>query len=283
VVIDLHTHTTCSDGTDSPSQLVERTAALGVDVLGLTDHDTFDGWAEAVAVLPPSMTLVPGVEVSAVWHDEESRIGVHILGYLPDAADLALSGALARLRESRDRRGRIMVDRLVEAGYPITWSQVWEHAAGGAVGRPHIARALVDASVVDSVSSAFAGLLNSASRYYVHKDDIPAVEAVALIGAAGGVSALAHSLARRRGAVIGDAAIAELAAVGLAAVEVDHPDHSPEDRIHLAGVAADLGLIRLGSSDYHGANKPTPLAACTTAPEAYEALLLRARHSAVLG
>jgi 3',5'-nucleoside bisphosphate phosphatase len=282
VVIDLHAHTTRSDGTDMPAQLVERAAAQGVDVLGLTDHDTFDGWTEAVAALPPGMTLVPGVEVSAVWHEEDARIGVHILGYLPDPTDQALSGALARLRESRARRGRIMVDRLVEAGYPITWPQVRELAVGAAVGRPHIAQALVDASVVDSVSSAFADLLNSASPYYVHKDDIPALDAVALIDAAGGVSALAHTLARRRGAVIRDADIAALAAAGLAAIEVDHPDHSPADRAHLAGVAADLGLIRLGSSDYHGANKATPLAACTTTPEAYEALVSRARHPAVV-
>jgi 3',5'-nucleoside bisphosphate phosphatase len=283
VVIDLHAHTTRSDGTDSPTQLVERAAAQGVDVLGLTDHDTFDGWTEAVAALPPGMTLVPGVEVSAVWHEQGARIGVHILGYLPEPADPALSAALLRLRESRVRRGRIMVDRLVEAGYPITWPQVREYAAGAAVGRPHIAQALVDASVVDSVSGAFADLLNSASPYYMHKDDIPALEAVALIDAAGGVSALAHPLARRRGAVIGDADIAALAAAGLAAVEVDHPDHSPEDRAHLAGVATDLGLIQLGSSDYHGANKPTPLAARTTAAEAYQALVARARHRPVVG
>ena len=282
MVIDLHAHTTRSDGTDSPAQLVEHAAALGVDVLGLTDHDTFGGWAEAVAALPPGMTLVPGVEISAVWHDADPHIGVHILGYLPDPTDPALSGALARLRESRDRRARIMVDRLAEAGYPITWPQVRGIAAGGAVGRPHIARALVQASVVDSVSSAFAELLNSASPYYVHKDDLPALEAVALIDAAGGVSGLAHALAWRRGHVIGDGDIAELAAAGLAAIEVDHPDHSPESRAHLAGVANDLGLIRLGSSDYHGTNKATPLAACTTTPEAYEALVARARHPAVM-
>lgn len=283
MVIDLHTHTTRSDGTDSPTQLVQRAAAVGVDVLGLTDHDTLDGWVEAQAALSPGMTLVPGVEISAVWRGAGRRIGVHIIGYLPDPTDAALSAALAGLRESRVRRGRIMVDRLVEAGYPITWPQVRDLAAGGAVGRPHIARALVAASVVDGVSSAFGGLLNSASPYYVPKDDIPALQAVALIGAAGGVSALAHALARRRGAVISDANIAELAAGGLAAVEVDHPDHSPEDRAHLAAVAADLGLIRLGSSDYHGANKPTPLAACTTTPEAYAALMARARHEAVRG
>ena len=283
MVIDLHAHTIRSDGTDSPAQLVERAAAQGIDVLGLTDHDTIDGWMEAVTALPRGMTLVPGVEVSAVWHEEDARIGVHILGYLPEPTDPALFAALLRLRESRVRRGRIMVDRLVEAGYPITWPQVREYAAGAAVGRPHIAQALVDASVVDSVSGAFADLLNSASPYYMHKDDIPALEAVALINAAGGVSALAHPLARRRGAVIGDADIAALAATGLAAVEVDHPDHSPEDRAHLAGVATDLGLIRLGSSDYHGANKPTPLAARTTAAEAYEALVARARHRPVVG
>lgn len=283
MVIDLHAHTTRSDGTDSPTQLVEGAAAQGVDVLGLTDHDTLDGWTEAVAALPPSMTLVPGVEISAVWHEEDARIGVHILGYLPDPTDPALSGTLMRLRESRARRGQIIVDRLIEAGYPITWPQVRDLAAGGAVGRPHIAQALVDAAAVGSVSAAFAGLLNPASPYYVHKDDIPALEAVALIDAAAGVSALAHSLARRRGAVVGDGDIAVLAAAGLAAVEVDHPDHSPEDRAHLAGVAADLGLIRLGSSDYHGANKATPLAACTTTPEAYEALVAKARHAAVVG
>jgi predicted metal-dependent phosphoesterase TrpH len=282
VVIDLHAHTTRSDGTDSPRQLVERAAAQGVDVLGLTDHDTFDGWTEAVAALPPGMTLVPGVEVSAVWHEKDARIGVHILGYLPDPTDPVLSAALVRLRESRARRGRAIVDRLAEAGYPITWPQVRESAAGGAVGRPHIAQALVDASVVDSVSGAMADLLNSASPYYVHKDDIPALEAVALIDAAGGVSALAHALARRRGPVIGDADIAALAAAGLAAIEVDHPDHSAEDRAHLAGVAVELGLIRLGSSDYHGANKPTPLAACTTTPESYEALVAQARHPAIV-
>ena len=188
-----------------------------------TDHDTFDGWAEAVAALPPGMTLVPGVEVSAVWHEPEFRIGVHILGYLPDPTDPALSGALARLRDSRDRRARIMVDRLVEAGYPITWSQVCEHAAGGAVGRPHIARALVDASVVDSVSSAFAELLNSASPYYVHKDDIPALEA-SCADRCRRRSQRVGAFARPapRSAVIGDADIAELAAAGLAAVEVDH-------------------------------------------------------------
>jgi len=283
VVIDLHTHTNRSDGTDSPTELVRRAAAFGVDVLGLTDHDTFDGWTEAQAALPPGMTLVPGVEISAVWRTADARIGVHILGYLPDPTDSAIAEALTRLRDSRERRGRIMVDRLVEAGYPITWPQVRELAAGPVVGRPHIARALVNASVVDSVSGAFADLLNSASPYYVHKDDIPALEAVALVIAAGGVSALAHPLARRRGAVISDADIAALAAAGLAAVEVEHPDHSAQDRAHLAGVAAGLGLIRLGSSDYHGANKPTPLAACTTTPEAYAALVAQARHRAVVG
>jgi 3',5'-nucleoside bisphosphate phosphatase len=283
VTIDLHTHTTCSDGTDPPAQLVGQAAAAGVTVLGLTDHDTTAGWADAIDALPAGMTLVPGVEISGVWEAEGRRTGVHVLGYLVDPDDPALSGALRAVRESRLWRGRTIVERLAADGVPIGWDAVARHAGAGTVGRPHVARALVEAGVVDSVAAAFAGPLHSSSPYYVHKADVPALTAISLVRGAGGVAALAHPLARRRGKVVSDDDIAALAAAGLVGLEVEHPDHTEEDRRHLDRLASDLDLVPLGSSDYHGANKPTGLAACTTAPAALAALVRAARRPVVTG
>jgi predicted metal-dependent phosphoesterase TrpH len=141
------------------------------------------------------------------------------------------------------------------------------------VGRPHVARALVEAGVVDSVDHAFATLLHHRSPYYVAKADTDVLEGIALVRAAGGVPVFAHGLATRRGRVVGDEAIATMAAAGLLGLEVDHPDHDPDERAHLRGLAGELGLLVTGSSDYHGSNKTTPIAACTTAPDQFEALL----------
>ncbi len=283
MTIDLHTHSTASDGTDPPADLIAAAAAQGVRVLGLTDHDTTAGWAEALAALPAGMTLVPGLELSCVWDGAGAPISLHLLGYLPDPQDAALSGALAALRQSRLHRGESIVDLLAADGLPITWAQVQRFAAGGTVGRPHVARALVESGVVGSVTEAFAELLSSRSRYYVRKQDIPIRAGIALVLGAGGVPAFAHPLARRRGRVLTDEQVSALAAAGLAAIEVDHPDHTAEDRAHLAGLAGELGLIPLGSSDYHGTNKPTPLAECTTSRQSLDALLARARDPGLLG
>lgn len=272
--IDLHVHTDASDGTDAPADVVAAAAAAGLDVIAITDHDTTAGWAPAVAARPPGLTLVPGVEFSCVHHEPDGRwVSLHLLAYLFDQANAALQAEWQRLRDSRRTRGRTIVDNLAADGYPINWAAVEALAGDGSVGRPHIARALVDAGAAPDVDTAFRDLLSSRRRYYVRKADSDVFVALRLIRAAGGVPVFAHPIARRRGPVVSDETIAHLAAAGLAGLEVNHPDHGPDDRAHAAGLARELGLIATGSSDYHGTNKANPLGACLTAPEQYERLL----------
>jgi 3',5'-nucleoside bisphosphate phosphatase len=272
--IDLHAHTTASDGTDTPTQLVAAAVAANLDVLAITDHDTTSGWAEALAAQPSGLTIVPGAEFSCVHHDADGRrVSLHLLGYLFDPDDAALRAERSQLRESRRNRARIIVERLAADGYPITWERVQALANGGAVGRPHIGRALVEAGTVPDVSAAFADLLSSRGKYYERKVDVDVFAAIGLIRAAGGLPVFAHPLARRRGPVVSDETIAAMAAAGLVGIEVDHPDHDTADREHAAALARDLGLVGTGSSDYHGTNKATRLGAGTTDPDAYAQLL----------
>jgi len=271
--IDLHTHSTASDGTDPPAGLVRVAAAAGLDVVAITDHDTTAGWDEAIAARPPGLTLVPGVEFSCVHHGEGGRrISLHLLAYLVDRDDPAIAAEWARLRTSRVERAEVMVARFVEDGYPITWQQVAELTGDGTVGRPHIGRALVAAGVVPDVDTAFRELLSSRQRYYVRKADTDVFDAIAMVRAAGGLPVFAHPIARRRGPVLADDVIAAMADAGLVGLEVDHPDQDAEDRAHAAGLARELGLIPTGSSDYHGTNKTTPIAACVTDPQSWERL-----------
>jgi len=273
-MIDLHTHSTASDGTDSPEQLVANAAAAGVTVLGVTDHDTTAGWAAAVASRPDGMTLVLGMELSCRYVPAEGRrISLHLLAYLFDPDHPDLRAERARLREARLRRARQMVENMVADGVPITWAQVDHIAAGGPVGRPHIGRALVAANVVPDVETAFRDLLSSRRPYYVPKADTDVFTAIGLVRAAGGLPVFAHPLARRRGPVVSDEVIAQMAEAGLVGLEVDHPDQDCDDRAQVARLARELGLIGTGSSDYHGTNKTTPIAACTTSPQAYDALV----------
>ena len=169
---------------------------------------------------------------------------------------------------------------LVGDGYPVSWERIVERSEGGVVGRPHIARALVDAGVVDSVDHAFVTLLHHHSPYYVAKIDTDVREGIELVRAAGGVPVFAHGLATKRGRVVGDAAIAAMVEAGLLGLEVDHPDHAADERAHLRGLAADLDLIVTGSSDYHGTNKTTPIGACTTDPDQFAAILAAGTGSA---
>ncbi|MPQ99828.1 PHP domain-containing protein [Modestobacter sp. I12A-02628] len=272
--IDLHTHSSVSDGTDSPAELVAAAVAAGLDVVALTDHDTTDGWAAAERARPAGLTVVPGMELSCRWFPGDGPpVSVHLLAYLFDPGHAGLAEERARLRAERLTRGERMVALLVAAGHPISWEALVRRSAGGVVGRPHVARALVDAGVVASVDEAFATLLHHHSPYYVAKADTDVLDGIRLVRQAGGVPVFAHGLARSRGRVVGDDAMAAMAAVGLLGLEVDHPDHEPDDRAHLRGLAADLGLVATGSSDYHGTNKRTPIAACTTDPGQYEALV----------
>ncbi len=272
--IDLHTHSSVSDGTETPAELMRTARDAGLDVVALTDHDTTAGWAAAREARPAGLTVVPGMELSCRWFgDDQPPISVHLLAYLFDPDSPALSAERARLREERLSRGERIVDALAADGYPVVWAEIVEASAGGVVGRPHVARALVRAGVVESVDAAFATLLHHRSPYYASKADTDVRQGIALVRAAGGVSVFAHGRATKRGRVVDDAAIAAMADAGLLGLEVDHPDHSDDERRHLRRLAAELGLLVTGSSDYHGTNKTTPIGACTTEPEQFEALL----------
>ena len=279
--IDLHTHSSVSDGTESPAELLATARGAGLDVVALTDHDTTAGWSAAAAARPPGLTVVPGMELSCRWFpDDQPPISVHLLAYLFDPDSPALSAERARLREERLSRGERIVDALAADGYPVSWAEIVEASAGGVVGRPHVARALVRAGVVESVDAAFATLLHHRSPYYVAKADTDVRQGIALVRAAGGVPVFAHGLATKRGRVLDDAAVVAMAEAGLLGLEVDHPDHSASERDHMQGLAADLGLLTTGSSDYHGTNKTTPIGACTTDPVQFEALVAAGTGSA---
>ncbi|HEY0506939.1 MAG TPA: PHP domain-containing protein [Blastococcus sp.] len=282
--IDLHAHTSVSDGTESPAQLLATARDAGLDVLAITDHDTTAGWSVAAAARPAGLTVVPGMEMSCRWFpDDQPPISVHLLAYLFDPVHPGFAAERARLRDERLERGERIVTSLAADGYPVRWEEIVERSEGGVVGRPHIARALVAGGVVDTVDHAFATLLHHRSPYYAAKADTDVREGIALVRAAGGVPVFAHGLATKRGRVVGDDAIAAMAAAGLLGLEIDHPDHSADERAHLRGVAADLGLLITGSSDYHGTNKTTPIGACTTDPDQYEALLAAGTGSSPLG
>jgi len=270
VRIDLHTHSSASDGTGAPGLVVAQAAQAGLDVVGLTDHDTTAGWDEARdAALVHGIALVRGTEMSA----RARGVSVHLLSYLQDPTEPALADELARIRGARERRAREIVD-LLAVDHPIGWDDVVAQAGPGAVvGRPHIADALVAAGVLPDRSAAFTDLLATRSRYYVPYYAPSALDAVRLVRAAGGVPVLAHPGADGRGRTVPDAVLDELAAAGLAGLEVDHRDHSPEQRVRLRAVAARLGLLVTGSSDYHGTGKPNQLGENLTAPEVLDAIV----------
>jgi predicted metal-dependent phosphoesterase TrpH len=279
--IDLHTHSSVSDGTETPAELLGTARAAGLDVVALTDHDTTAGWAEAEAARPSGLTVVPGMELSCRWFPgDQPPISVHLLAYLFDPLHPGFAAERARLRDERLERGERIVAALAAAGYPVAWERIVERSDGGVVGRPHIARALVEAGAADSVDHAFATLLHHRSPYYVTKADTDVREGITLVRAAGGVPVFAHGLATKRGRIVGDDAITAMVEAGLLGLEVDHPDHTPDERAHLRDLAADLGLIVTGSSDYHGSNKETPLGACTTDPDQFEAILAAGTGSA---
>ncbi|MET9697885.1 PHP domain-containing protein [Streptomyces sp. NPDC006529] len=271
--IDLHAHSTASDGTDTPAELVRNAAAAGLDVVALTDHDTVGGYAEAIAAVPAGLTLVTGAELSC----RLDGVGLHMLAYLFDPAEPELFRERELVRDDRVPRARTMVGKLRDLGVPVSWDQVARIAGDGSVGRPHIAAAMVEAGVVASVSDAFTPQwLADGGRAYAGKHELDPFEAVRLVKAAGGVTVLAHPLAVKRGRCVPESAIAELAAAGLDGVEVDHMDHDPATRARLRGLAGELGLLTTGSSDYHGSRKTCGLGEYTTDPEIYGEITRRA-------
>ncbi|MEV4513483.1 PHP domain-containing protein [Dactylosporangium sp. NPDC049525] len=279
--IDLHCHSTASDGTSSPAELVAEAAAAGLDVMGLTDHDTTSGWSAAIAARPAGLTLVPGAELSCRWHGGPWPISLHLLAYLFDPTDIQLSGQLARIRASRETRAERMVHLMRADGIDVTWAEVLEHAGGGTVGRPHLAQALMRRGLVDTVSEAFLPEWLG-NRYRVGKEDLDVFVALRLIIEAGGVPVFAHPRASSRGPVVPDEVIEEMAFEGLFGVEADHTDHTPAERAHVRAIADRLGLVVTGSSDYHGTNKTVRLGAMTTAPAVYEQIVEAATGSEVI-
>ena len=276
--IDLHTHSSASDGTTSPAELVRAAAAAGLDAVALTDHDTTEGWEPAAAALPDGLRLVRGTEISC----SRNGISLHLLGYLFDPDEPALAGQLVALRESRVSRAERMVELLVRDGHPVSWEQVRE-VADGTVGRPHVARALVESGLVASMGDAFTPeWIGTHGRYWAGKHELDVIEAMRLVHGAGGVTVFAHPGADARGRTVGDDVIEEMAAAGLGGLEVDHVDHTPETRVRLRAMAAALGLLVTGSSDFHGSNKQVQLGEHTTAPDVLDELAGRATGLAVL-
>jgi predicted metal-dependent phosphoesterase TrpH len=279
VLIDLHTHSTVSDGTQPPAEVVASAAGAGIDVLALTDHDSTAGWGEASeAAQRLGLTFVPGMEVSC----SRDGISIHLLSYLHDPRDPRLAATVEAARDSREQRAERMVELLAQ-DVDITWESVLEHVEPGAtIGRPHIADALVARGVVADRTDAFSRLLGADGPYYVRHYAPDPVEAVGLVLGAGGVPVMAHPAASSRGRVVDDAVIEELVDAGLAGLEVDHRDHTPAERAHLHGLAQRWGLLETGSSDYHGDGKPNRLGECTTAPDVFDAILARASGTPVV-
>jgi hypothetical protein len=273
VRIDLHSHSTASDGTDPPAEVVRRAGQAGLDVLALTDHDTLAGHAAARQALPPGLTLVTGMELSCRLEGHS----VHMLAYgLAAAEGSELAAECAAIVAARRSRARHMVDRLRELGVDITWPQVEALAEGGVVGRPHVARAMVAAGAISRPEQAFTPeWIGAGGRAYVTRYALDPVRAIGLIAEAGGAAVLAHPGALSRGWKVPGATISALAAAGLAGLEVQHPDHDQAERSRLDALATNLDLVPTGGSDDHGSLTGHRLGQETCAPESYERLTAR--------
>jgi predicted metal-dependent phosphoesterase TrpH len=274
--IDLHVHSSVSDGTETPTRLMRAAAAAGIGTVALTDHDSTAGWQEAAAAVKGTgMTLIPGIELSS----QLDFASVHVLGYLFDPGDAELVSETARIRAERLSRAEAMVQR-IRIDYQLEWDDVLAQTVPGAtVGRPHIADALVAKGHVPTRSAAFESILHWQGGYYrPHYAPAP-VEAVRLISEAGGVAVIAHAGARGPVGLLNDARMRVLVDAGLFGLEVYHRDNPPEARKRLLDMAKRFGLAVTGSSDYHGAGKVNELAENTTEPTVLEAMVARATGS----
>lgn len=280
MVIDIHTHTSYSDGTDTPAQLINKALAAGISIIGLTDHDSISGWQEATDALRPGISLVPGAEISCQTSD---GISVHILGLLFDSKNIELMDTLEKTRENRHGRMKKIIARINDAGIDITMSDVLAQLSDGAtLGRPHLADALVKKGIFASRDEAFTQMLHNNSKYYVsHYSPTPEV-AIKLIKAAGGVSVIAHPMASHRGRTISLDTFGSIIQAGLDGIEVDHRDHSPDEKSQLIKLANESNLVMTGASDYHGNGKLNTLGEYTTSPEQWEKLESRSNARRVI-
>ncbi len=269
-MIDLHTHTNCSDGTDSPRELVNKAIVQGLEVLGISDHDTTSSWKEATESLRGSLKLALGSEISCLTSD---GISVHMLGLLFDSQHQEMQQVLEETRDGRLPRMRKMIEKMRAEGMDISIEDVEQAMpAGATMGRPHLADALVAKKIVKSRDEAFVDLLHNESRFYVSHAAPTPVEAIKLIRRAGGVAVIAHPFASHRGQILKAEDFSELVAAGLNGIEVDHRDQNPDERAMLRTIARDLDLVITGSSDYHGTGKLNSLAENHTHREQWEKL-----------
>ena len=269
-MIDLHTHTNKSDGTDSPRELVNKAIAQGLTILGMTDHDTTSGWQEATQTLRGNLGLALGSEISCLTTD---GISVHMLGLLFDGNHKGMQEMLEETRDGRMPRMRKMIEKMQMAGIDISIEDV-ENARpeGATLGRPHLADALVIKGIINSREEAFNGMLNNDSEFYVsHAAPTPA-ETIAMIRSAGGVAVIAHPFASLRGKTLTAQDFEGLVAAGLNGLEVDHRDQNPDERNMLRTIAKELDLVITGASDYHGNGKLNALAEFHTDPAQWERL-----------
>jgi 3',5'-nucleoside bisphosphate phosphatase len=261
---DLHTHTTFSDGTTTPEENVRMALELGLDGIGITDHDTTEPFGPASRAAEGSgLDVVLGTEFSA----EHEGFSVHVLGYWIDPAYPSLRDELDRLHDERTDRARRIVQRFHDLGVPVSFERVTELAAGAPIGRPHIARAVVETGAADSLEEVFDTYLADGGAAYVEKHAVTPVRAVELLVGAGGVTVLAHP--GLYGDRDGDGGLAvevieQMSEVGLAGIESDHPDHTQEQRTFYRDLAGALGLEVTGGSDYHGDGKEQRLGCVTT-------------------
>ena len=269
-MIDLHTHTNCSDGTDSPRELVNKAIVQGLEVLGISDHDTTSGWKEAIETLRGSLKLALGSEISCLTND---GVSVHMLGLLFDPDHEEMQRVLEETRDGRLPRMRKMIEKMRAEGMDISMEDVEQAMpAGATMGRPHLADALVAKKIVKSRDEAFIDLLHNATRFYVSHAAPTPVEAIALIRRAGGVAVIAHPFASHRGQILKPEDFSELVSAGLNGIEVDHRDQNPDERAMLRAIAHELDLVITGSSDYHGTGKLNSLAENHTHREQWEKL-----------
>ena len=279
-MIDLHTHTTSSDGTDSPRELVNKAIVQGLDVLGISDHDTTSGWQEATESLRGNLKLALGAEISCLTDD---GISVHMLGLLFDPLHQEMQTVLEETRDGRLPRMRKMIQKMQAEGFDISIEDVEKvMPAGATMGRPHLADALVAKKIVKSRDEAFTDLLHNESRFYVSHAAPTPIEAVKLIRRAGGVAVIAHPFASRRGQILGVDDFTDLVTAGLNGIEVDHRDQNPSERAVLRVIAAELDLVVTGSSDYHGTGKLNSLAENHTDRAQWEKLEAQANARRVI-
>ena len=245
-LVDLHLHSSASDGRLSPAQLVVEAARRGLEAIALTDHDTVDGIAPALAAAEdfPGLMVIPGVELST----EVAAGEVHVLGYFIDYDDPALNGRLVRMRNSRAERAQAMISRLEALGVDISWDHVQKIADGGSVGRPHLAQAMLEQGYVPSIREAFNGYLARGRPAYVGRRKLAPAAAVELIRQSGGLAVLAHPF------TIADPEplVVKLKAAGLAGLEVYYKDYDADTQRQLLEIADRHDLLVTGGSDYHG-------------------------------